>query len=251
VIRLAAGRRNRNRSDQIHRWANCAAYLAHPPNGDPPPATWRDAIRYVTRRGLRNLSDLYAGFRTNPAFREPDEVATGKPYYRDGKPYYGNGDTEGERSAEWYTAKYIFGCLETRFALDPASPGREIVWWIPAEQHFTMADNGLEREWFGFVWLNPPYGRELSLWLDKFIRHGNGIVLVADRTSTEWWQRLAARADLILCLNKKIPFINPAGERTAAFPIGSHLIAIGPQGVAALETGHRNGLGLLFKPVTN
>src|SRR5229473_1279320 len=47
VVRLVAGRRNSHQQDQIARWANAAAYIAHPPNGDEPPLTWRQAIRYV------------------------------------------------------------------------------------------------------------------------------------------------------------------------------------------------------------
>src|SRR5438045_54357 len=34
VTRLIAGRRNRQRQDQIARWAHAAAYVAHPLNGD-------------------------------------------------------------------------------------------------------------------------------------------------------------------------------------------------------------------------
>jgi len=67
--------------------------------------------------------------------------------------------------------------------------------------------------------------------------------------STGWWQDLVARADLILCVNKKIPFATAAGEQGTAFPIGSTLVAIGEQGVRGLLTAHRNGLGILLKPV--
>jgi hypothetical protein len=66
IVRLVAGRRVRSRSDQVPR-ANAAAYIAHSPNGDEPPPTWRHAIRYINRRGgVRNLSDLYAGSQANP-----------------------------------------------------------------------------------------------------------------------------------------------------------------------------------------
>lgn len=86
------------------------------------------------------------------------------------------------------------GC---NFDLDPASPGGDVAPWIPARHHYTSA--GLEQEWSGFIWLNPPYGRDiLPGWIDKFIEHGNGITLVPDRSSTGWWQELAAHADLIL-----------------------------------------------------
>jgi hypothetical protein len=237
AVRLVAGRRIHNRSDQTPRWANAAAYIAHPPNGDEPPPTWRHAIRYINRRGgVRKLSNLYAS-RATPAFCIDDNAGL----------YYHKAD-EQSTTSEWYTPKYIFDIMGCYFDLDPASPGKELVHWIPATHHYTC--NGLEREWFDFVWLNPPFGRNvLPLWLEKFARHGSGIALVPERTSTAWWQDLVGRADLILCLNKKIPFMSSTGEQNSAFPIGSTLVAIGEQGVAGLLRAHRNGLGILLKPI--
>ena len=31
---------------------------------------------------------------------------------------------------------------------------------VPALNHFTVEDDGLEQKWFGRVYMNPPYGRE-------------------------------------------------------------------------------------------
>ena len=149
---------------------------------------------------------------------------------------------------EWYTPPYIFDAMGCNFDLDPASPGSEVAPWIPARHHYTSA--GLEQEWSGFVWLNPPYGRDiLPGWIDKFIEHGDGIALVPDRSSTGWWQELVGHADLILFLNKKIPFLHSEGMQAGAFPIGSTLVAIGEKAVSGLFSAARNGLGLLAKPI--
>jgi hypothetical protein len=148
-------------------------------------------------------------------------------------------------NVEYYTPAEIFDAMNTDFDLDPASPGRDVVPWIPAKRHYTLADNGLERPWRGYVWLNPPYSREgLPLWLDKFRQHGNGVCCVVDRTSTAWWQSLCGNADLILQVNKKIDFISDESSRNA---LGSSLVAYGERGVKALMNAHR--LGALFKPV--
>ena len=153
-------------------------------------------------------------------------------------------------TTEWYTPSHIFDALGCRFDLDPASPGAEIVPWIPADRCYTHQDDGLRQPWTGFCWLNPPYGRRiLSLWVEKFIRHGNGILLAPERTSTRWWQALTSRADLVLCVNKKIAFIPTTGKQGRAQALGSTLVAIGERGVAALETAHRNGLGRLLRPL--
>jgi hypothetical protein len=84
------------------------AYIAHPPNGDDPPPTWRQAIRYINRRGgVRNLSNLYAGSRANTSpFRnriDEDVVYSEGLYYR---------IDEDDTTAEWFTPKYIFDNLE-------------------------------------------------------------------------------------------------------------------------------------------
>jgi len=90
------------------------------------------------------------------------------------------------------------------------------------KRHFTIDDNALKRNWFGFVWCNPPYGREiLPLWLEKFRQHGNGVALVVDRTSTGWWQDLCGNADLILQVNKKIQFMRGDDYPTNNNALGS------------------------------
>jgi site-specific DNA-adenine methylase len=151
-------------------------------------------------------------------------------------------------SQEWYTPPYIFDALGCWFDLDPASPGCDVVPWVPANTHYTT--EGLERPWGGFVWLNPPYGRDrLPAWVEKFAEHGNGIILVPERTSTEWWQGLSSRADMILFVNKKIPFISGDGRKAGAAAIGSCLVAIGKAGVAGLRRAHNEGLGRIVRPI--
>jgi hypothetical protein len=155
-------------------------------------------------------------------------------------------------TCEWYSNKYIFDAMGTRFDLDTCSPGLDKTPWIPVDRCFTLADDGLAQDWFDwFVWMNAPYGRNrLILWTRKFIQHGNGVALVPERTSTIWYQELEAASDLMLHCFKKIPFITPDGKPHRQFPIGTHLIAIGEKGVAALINAHRNDLGSLSKKFT-
>jgi hypothetical protein len=243
LTRLIAGRRT-SKQDQTHRWANAACYVARPCNGDVPPPNWREALRYVYRRGgERKLSDLYA---KRASQGEADDLSFA---CRDLAAFY---DVHGKNSSvEWYTPQAVFAAMgHPQFDLDPASPGATRVPWIRAKRHYTIADDGLTQPWFGFfVWLNPPYGRWVLLkWVAKFIEHGNGIILVPERTSTQWWQSLAARADVILCINQKLRFVRGDDERVGQFPIGTHLVGIGDDAVRALIRAHRNGLGMLLTP---
>ena len=88
---------------------------------------------------------------------------------------------------EWYTpveyielARHVMGDI----TLDPASS--EIAnRTVKATHFFTAQDNGLEKEWFGNVWMNPPYAQPLiNQFADKLaeeFKRGavhNAIVLV-------------------------------------------------------------------------
>jgi DNA N-6-adenine-methyltransferase (Dam) len=156
-------------------------------------------------------------------------------------------------SEEWYTPPQVFQAMDCTFDLDPASPGPDVVPWIPAKRNFTLAENGLEQDWGNdFVYLSPPYSKEnLPRWLEKFRQHANGVCLNVDRTSARWWQELCANADLILQVNKKIQFLRPPDEPSYSSPAMGHtLAAYGTRGVAALRNAARNGLGALFEPFT-
>ena len=57
-------------------------------------------------------------------------------------------------SDEWYTPPFIFDALGLEFDLDPCSPGEDH--WVPATTVYTSG--GIERDWFGTVFMNPPFG---------------------------------------------------------------------------------------------
>ncbi len=111
-------------------------------------------------------------------------------------------------SVEWYTPKSIFDALGVEFDLDPCSPGKDIVSWIPAKKHYTVADNGLMANWEGSVWLNPPYGRDTGKWLERLALHGNGIALVFCRPDTIWFHRNVVKATCLCLMKGRVSFIS-------------------------------------------
>lgn len=149
------------------------------------------------------------------------------------------------KSDDWWTPKYIFDALECRFDLDVAAPFDGPL-HVPCDGW--IYDRSLEREWSGFVWMNPPFGGRNGLvpWLDKFCDHGNGIALVPDRTSAPWWQDLADWADQIFFVSGKVKFIRPDGSLGASPSVGTTLLAMGKEACYALEAAERNGLGKRF-----
>jgi len=110
-------------------------------------------------------------------------------------------------SKEWYTPRYIFNGLGIGFDLDPCSPGQEIVPWVPAQFHHTVKDNGLTTDWFGKVFMNPPYGSDTPKWMERLSNHGNGIALVFARTDTKWFHAYVPKADAICFISGRIGFV--------------------------------------------
>jgi len=144
---------------------------------------------------------------------------------------------------EWYTPPEIFDALGTIFDLDVAAPfggGPH----VPCREWY--AQHGLEREWKGFVWMNPPFGGRNGLvpWLDRFFAHGNGIALTPDRTSAPWWQDAAQKADAVLFTRGKPKFIRPDGSVGNSPGHGVSLFAAGQEAFEALHRASVNGLGL-------
>lgn len=143
------------------------------------------------------------------------------------------------KSDEWYTPKYIFDALGCHFDLDVAGPGARC--HVPC--HTAITRGSLERDWFGFVWMNPPFGGRngIAPWLAKFFRHGNGIALAPDRTSAPWFQEYAPKASALLFVAPKIKFERPDGPIGRSPGCGTVLMAAGSRGRAALFRAGRLG----------
>jgi hypothetical protein len=151
------------------------------------------------------------------------------------------------QSDEWYTPKHVFDALGVTYYTDVASPKGQRT-FVPAINFIT--ENGLETEWIGPVWMNPPFGKRNGLkpWLDKFFTPGNGIALVPDRTSAAWFQEAWRKADMTL-FTPKLQFIRPDGSAGKSPSTGSALFAVGEFGKQALTRAAKAGLGILGKPM--
>ena len=148
------------------------------------------------------------------------------------------------KSDEWYTPKYIFDALGVRFDLDVASPEMET--HVPADEKFTHS--ALTRRWKGFCWMNPPYcGKGVKeRWIGRLIEHGDGIALLTNDTSTDWWHLAAKHASGILFPYKRINFERPDGTTGDGAANGSTLFSYGERGRQALINAHKSELGLFL-----
>lgn len=115
---------------------------------------------------------------------------------------------------EWLTPPEIIQSLG-EFDLDPCSPINRP--WPTAKHHFTILDDGLMKEWFGRVWMNPPYGKALEHWLNRLALHGDGIAFTFARTETKAFQKLVfPHADSIFFLSGRVTFYHVSGNKAIA-----------------------------------
>lgn len=147
---------------------------------------------------------------------------------------------------EWLTPPDLLKKLND-FDLDPCSPKNRP--WDTAKEHYTIADNGLEKDWFGRVFCNPPYGIETSKWLKKLSDHGNGIALIFARTETKmFFESVWNNADSILFIKGRLYFYHLSGEvakGNAGAP--SCLIAYGEKNSKVLEEAEIKGKFIKLK----
>jgi hypothetical protein len=106
-------------------------------------------------------------------------------------------------SDEYYTPQWIFRALNIKFDLDVSAPKGGVP-WLPANNHFTIEDDGLAQNWYGNVWMNPPYSKPTP-WIDKFIAHGNGIALLP-YSKSKWFDKLWNVADGFASITPRLKF---------------------------------------------
>ncbi len=139
-------------------------------------------------------------------------------------------------TAEHYTPRGFLDLVHSVFDddpdLDPCSNSLTAP-NVRARQHFTAAEDGLNRAWHGRVFMNPPYGRDIVGWIEKLRREfeqGNvleAIALLPARTDTEWFNTLTAKTDdAVICfLHGRLVFIgntDPAPFPSMAVYFGPH-----------------------------
>lgn len=119
----------------------------------------------------------------------------------------------------WLTPLRVIEALGP-FDLDPCGEAH----WPTARTIYT--ERGLERDWFGRVWLNPPYS-EVERWLDRLVEHGRGIALVFARTETRWAQKILPRASSIYFPAGRFCFHRRDGSKAGNAGAPSMFLAFG------------------------
>ena len=110
------------------------------------------------------------------------------------------GNAEG-RTDVWATPQDLFNKLNTvfKFDLDVCALPEN----AKCHRYFTPEIDGLAQDWNGTCWMNPPYGREISMWIEKAVSTANAghtvVALLPARTDVGWWQEH--------CIHREIHYI--------------------------------------------
>lgn len=91
------------------------------------------------------------------------------------------------KSNEWATPQTLFDELdrEFRFTLDPCATAEN----AKCKKYYTIKDDGLSQNWDGeTVFCNPPYGRQISKWVQKAASsNATTVMLIPARTDTAYF----------------------------------------------------------------
>ncbi len=105
---------------------------------------------------------------------------------------------------DWLTPPWLLSLLGT-FDLDPCASINQP--WRTALTQWTIEDDGFNQDWFGRVWLNPPYGQEGWQWINKLAKHGSGITIIFARTETKgFFREVWGKADGLLFIEGRLTF---------------------------------------------
>lgn len=102
------------------------------------------------------------------------------------------------KTSEWPTPQSFFDELNAEFGfdLDPCSTHEN----AKCDRHFTAEEDGLRQEWKGTVYVNPPYGKEIGLWVEKAYRSSLAgatvVCLLPANTDTRWFHDWCLKGEL-------------------------------------------------------
>lgn len=93
-------------------------------------------------------------------------------------------------SIEWETPIALFNKYNAiyNFNIDVCANANN----TKCEKYYSVEQNGLIQTWEGNCWMNPPYGREITKWIEKaYSETKDGrckvVALLPSRTDTKWF----------------------------------------------------------------
>jgi len=122
---------------------------------------------------------------------------------------------------DWATPKAFYDKLNEvyEFDLDVAASSTNHLCddWYGLDHPDKSRRDGLNSDWYGHVWCNPPYGRGIYDWVLKASQHHDLVVmLLPARTDTKWFHDLVLPNAEVTFIKGRIKF--GKGIASAPFP---------------------------------
>jgi hypothetical protein len=181
----------------------------------------RNARYIMNSETYKKHLDYEKGKRKHVSAEDPHSVDMGLFYSSEHEEHYTPADI----------IELVIACFGGEIDLDPCSntgtPN------VPAKVTYAREQDGLKQPWFGRVFVNPPYGNSVPLWVDKAIteylegRTDAIILLLAARPDTLWFHDL--RNFPICFLRGRLRFLgnpDPAPFPSALFWISDQSPAV-------------------------
>lgn len=132
---------------------------------------------------------------------------------------------------DWGTPMAFMRYLEESFAFYPTLDAAASATNTKAGRYFSIVDDSLNQDWFGNVWLNPPFGAELPKFLEKCSQEirreevNRIITLIPARTDTKWFHEIVLpSASVVYLIKGRFNFVSPGAVEGANAPFPSMLV---------------------------
>jgi phage N-6-adenine-methyltransferase len=139
-------------------------------------------------------------------------------------------------SEEWGTPEDFFKAIAWvwgPFDLDPCCTPAN----AKAKRYFTKEADGLKQQWFGRVFVNPPFNRKKKMYVGPWVQKAEAernnckaiVMLLPARTGTKWWQEIVMpAAHKIFFVKGRLKFVQEGKDSAATFP--SAIVIFLPEG---------------------
>ena len=131
-----------------------------------------------------------------------------------------------------YTPKWIFEALNITFDLDVASSDSPYV-VVPALNKYTIEDDALIQPWYGRIWMNPPFSG-VTPWVNKWLDHSNGMLLVPLSSNGKWVNRLWESEAAVMFLPPNLAFVGGLDGKESKHRWRCSIMAIGEENIQTL-----------------
>jgi phage N-6-adenine-methyltransferase len=137
--------------------------------------------------------------------------------------------TQTSNSDEWETPWWLVNllaeefCVHGHFDLDPAATAKN----AKGVSSFGKELNGLRQEWWGNVFVNPPYS-QIEQWTKKCYQeayNGNAtvVLLAAARPDTRYWWDFSRHGE-VRFIKGRLKFIDPSKDKQTGAPFPSAVV---------------------------